>query len=103
MLAAAPALAQGAPPSDTVKLAIEKGTKIDAQGMVYEQTYAADGTYKGAEEGDTGKWRGDGKKLCITPAAIGQEICLELPDGKKAGDTFEVTSDFGALNLTIKP
>jgi hypothetical protein len=103
MLAAAPALAQGAPPSETVKLAIEKGTKIDAQGMIYEQTYAPDGTYKGAQEGDAGKWRADGKKLCLTPEALGQELCLEYPDGKKAGDTFEVASDFGPLNVTIKP
>lgn len=106
LMAAAPAFAQEAPapaaPSDTVKVALEKGTKIDAQGMIYEQTYKPDGTYTGAADGDGGKYRADGKKLCLTPDALGQELCLEYPDGKKSGDSFEVQSDFGALMVSIK-
>lgn len=102
MLATVPALAQAAPASDTVKAAIEHGTKIDVMGMIYEQTYKADGTYTGAEGDAGGKYRVDGKKLCLTPDALGQELCMEYPDGKKSGDTFEVQSDFGAMNITIK-
>jgi hypothetical protein len=102
LLAAAPVLAQTAPASDTVKLAIEKGTKIDAGGMVYEQTYKPDGTYTGATDGDAGKYRADGKKLCLTPDALGQEICVEYPDGKKSGESFEVQSDFGPMMVSIK-
>lgn len=103
LLAAAPVIAQTpAPPSDTVKIAIERGTKIDAQGMIYEQTYKPDGSYAGAADGDAGKYRADGKKLCLTPEALGQELCMELPDGKKGGESFEVQSDFGALMFSIK-
>jgi hypothetical protein len=103
MIAAAPALAQAAPPSETVKAIIAKGSKIDVGGQVYEQTYKADGTYSGASADQNGKWRADGKKLCMTPDALGQELCNEHPDGKKAGDTYEVQSDFGPLSFTIKP
>ena len=102
MLAATPAFAQAAPPSDTVKNIIEKGSKIDVGGMVYEQTYKPDGTYTGASDDAGGKYRVDGKKLCLTPAALGQELCSEYPDGKKSGDSFEVQSDFGAMTITIK-
>jgi hypothetical protein len=103
LLAAAPVIAQtSAPASDTVKLAIEKGTKIDAGGMVYEQAYKPDGSYTGATDADTGKYRADGKKLCLTPDALGQEICIEYPDGKKSGESFEVTSDFGPMMVSIK-
>jgi hypothetical protein len=102
VLAQTPAAAPGAPASDTVKIAIEKGTKIDAGGMVYEQTYKADGSYTGATDGDAGKYRADGKKLCLTPDAIGQEICIEYPDGKKSGESFEAQSDFGPMTVSIK-
>jgi hypothetical protein len=102
VLAQTPAPTPGAPASDTVKIAIERGTKIDAGGMVYEQTYKPDGTYTGAAEGDAGKYRADGKKLCLTPDALGQEICVEYPDGKKAGESFEAQSDFGVMTVSIK-
>jgi hypothetical protein len=103
MLAAVPVIAQTpAPPSDTVKEIIAKGSKIDVQGQVYEQTYKADGTYAGADASQNGKYRVDGKKLCLTPDALGQELCNEHPDGKKSGDTYEITSDFGPMNFTIK-
>jgi hypothetical protein len=102
-LAAAPVIAHtAAPASDTVKIAIEKGTKIDAGGMVYEQIYKPDGTYTGATDGDAGKYRADGKKLCLTPDALGQEICIEYPDGKKSGESFEAQSDFGPMTVSIK-
>jgi len=97
-----PALAQAAPASDTVKVAVEHGTKIDVMGMIYEQTYKADGSYTGAGDDAGGKYRVDGKKLCLTPDALGQELCMEYPDGKKSGDTFEVQSDFGPMNITIQ-
>ena len=97
-----PALAQAAVASDTVKAAVEHGTKIDVMGMVYEQTYKADGTYAGAGDDGGGKYRVDGKKVCLTPEALGQELCMDYPDGKKSGDSFEVQSDFGAMTITIK-
>jgi len=102
---AAPVLAQtpaaGAPPNDTVKAIIEKGDVLDVMGMAYTLTYAADGTYKDDQDSG-GKWRADGAKLCITPDAIGQELCSDYPAGKKSGDKFEITSDFGPMTITIK-
>jgi hypothetical protein len=95
---ATPALAQE---SDTIKLIIANGNKLSVMGMELELSYKADGTYSVASD-QGGKYRVDGKKLCLTPDAIGQELCSEYPDGKKSGDSFDIQSDFGPLTITIK-
>lgn len=102
---AAPVLAQtpptGAPANDTIKAIIEKGDVLDVMGMAYTLTYKPDGSYTD-DQGSGGKWRADGAKLCITPDAIGQELCSDYPAGKKSGDKFEINSDFGPMTVTIK-
>ena len=105
---AAPVLAQtpapaapAAPPIDTIVAIVEKGDVLDVMGMPYTLTYKPDGSYTD-DQGSGGKWRADGAKLCITPDAIGQELCSEYPTGKKSGDKFEITSDFGPMTITIK-
>jgi hypothetical protein len=99
LLASAPAFAQD---SDTIKLILSKGNKLAVMDMSFDFTYKADGTYTDAATMQGGKYRVDGKKLCLTPEALGQELCSEYPDGKKSGDKFDVASDFGPLSITIK-
>jgi hypothetical protein len=106
-LFAAPILAQtppaGAPPSDTIKEVIAKGVMVNFGGMEVDFAYNADGTFTGAGAGGqfVGKYRVDGKKFCITSDMLPQELCQEYPDGKKSGDTFELTSDFGTSTVKI--
>jgi hypothetical protein len=97
-LAAAPAFADD---SDTIKTIIEKGSKLSVMGMEFEFVYKGDGTYTD-DQGTGGKYRVDGKKLCLTPDALGQELCSDYPDGKKSGESFEIQSDFGPMQVTIK-
>ncbi|MDP3740146.1 MAG: hypothetical protein Q8R02_22365 [Hyphomonadaceae bacterium] len=102
---AAPVLAQtpapAAPPIDTIVAIVEQGDVLDVMGMAYTLIYKPDGSYTD-DQGSGGKWRADGAKLCITPEAIGQELCSDYPAGKKSGDKFEITSDFGPMTVTIK-
>jgi hypothetical protein len=101
---ATPAFAQapaGEPPSDTVKLIVEKGMKLAVADMEFDLTFKTDGSYADPT-GQGGKYRTDGKKLCMTPDAFGQEFCNDYPDGKKSGDRFEIVSDFGPMNVTVK-
>jgi hypothetical protein len=104
MICSAPSFGQepaaGAPASDTVKAVVEKGSKLSVMDMEFVLTYKADGTYTD-DQGSGGKYRVDGKKLCLTPEAIGQELCSEYPDGKKSGDKFEIQSDFGPMTVTV--
>jgi hypothetical protein len=103
-LAAAPVFAQtpaGAPPSDTVKLIVEKGMKLAVADMEFDLTFKTDGSYADPT-GQGGKYRTDGKKLCMTPDAFGQEFCNDYPDSKKSGDKFEIVSDFGPMTVTVK-
>jgi hypothetical protein len=102
-LLAAPALAQtpAAPPSDTVTTIMAKGMKIAVADMEFDLVFKPDGTYADPS-GMGGKYRVDGKKLCMTPDALGTELCNDYPDGKKTGDSFELASDFGPLTVTMK-
>jgi len=102
VFAIAPAFAQTpAKPSDTVASIIAKGMKIAVADMEFDLAFKADGTY-GDPSGMGGKYRTDGKKLCMTPDALGMELCNDYPDGKKSGDKFELTSDFGPMTVTMK-
>lgn len=102
VMIAAPAFAQ-APPSDTVKAVVEKGVTMDVQGNVGTIEYKPDGTFSGFDGMFSGTYKTDGNKLCITVEAFGLvDQCQAYPDGKKSGDTFELTSDMGAMNVTIR-
>lgn len=103
-LIAAPALAQTpAPASDTIKAVTEKGVIFDMMGMPIDMNFKADGTFSGMGGQFAGTWKADGKKLCLTIPGMIENQCTEYPDGKKAGDKFEITSDQGSMGVTINP
>lgn len=103
---AMPALAQTAPPSDTLTEVIAKGVTITVaqMSMTGDVAYKADGTFSGFDGQYEGTYKVDGAKLCITAAAVGQDnACIEYPTGKKSGDKFKVTDPaVGELEITIK-
>jgi hypothetical protein len=105
-LAAAPALAQTAPPSDTVKLVLEKGTTMSVaqMGITGDVVYKADGTFTGFDGQYEGTYKVDGSKLCVTAPAVGQDnTCFAYPDGLKSGDKFKVTDEnVGEIEITLK-
>jgi hypothetical protein len=101
---AAPAFAQGAPPSDTLKEVTTKGIVLSAQGIEIPVTYKPDGTFTatipGLDMPFTGKWRTDGDKLC-TSSDVTPEECVAYPLGKKSGDSFEVVGGQGPATVKI--
>jgi hypothetical protein len=106
-LMAAPGFAQetpapAAPPSDTVKAVTEKGVFFDVMGMEIDMEFKADGTFTGMAGAFAGTWKADGKKLCLTIPGMVENQCTEYPDGKKSGDTFEVSTDNGPMNVKIR-
>ena len=86
---------------------IAKGTVIKAnvqgQDLQLSMAYKADGTYTASMDGQQlggGTYTADGDKLC-TKSDLG-EGCTPYPAGKKAGDTFEITSPtLGKATVTI--
>ena len=103
VLFAAPALAQTAPPSDTVQAVVEKGVTMEVMGQAGDIEYKPDGTFSGFDGQFEGKYKTDGNKLCITVEAFGiVDQCTEYPEGKKPGDSFEINSDMGPLKVTIR-
>jgi phosphate-selective porin len=92
-LLAGTAMAQtaGAPASDAVKVVLEKGLIIDMMGMPIDMMFKADGSFAAMQGAFPGKYRVDGKKVCLTSDAMPEESCIDIPDGKKSGDTFNMT------------
>lgn len=102
---AAPAFA--APPNDTLAAVIAKGAvikgNVQGQDLELAMTYKADGTYTASVMGQElggGTYTADGEKLC-TKSQLG-EGCTVYPAGKKAGDSFKITSPtLGEATVTI--
>jgi phosphate-selective porin len=102
LVAPAIAIAQTAP-SDTVKAVVEKGVTMEVAGNAGDIEYKTDGTFSGFDGMFAGTYKTDGNKLCITVDAFGiVDQCQEYPDGKKSGDSFELTSDMGPMKVTIR-
>jgi hypothetical protein len=103
---AAPALAQTAPPSDTLQVVLAKGTTMSVaqMGITGDVVYKPDGTFTGFEGQYEGTYKVDGAKLCLTAPAVGQDnTCFEYPAGKTSGDKFKVTDpNVGEIEITIK-
>jgi hypothetical protein len=101
-----PAFAQEAPApapaSDTIKEVTTKGVIFDVMGMEIDMDFKADGTFSGMAGAFAGTWKADGKKLCLTIPGMIENQCTEYPDGKKSGDSFEITGDQGPMNVKIR-
>jgi hypothetical protein len=92
LLACAPAFAQ-APPSNTLRAVLQKGAVFTADGRDYEFVPRQDGSYADIKGAVMGKYRIDGKTLCVTPAEYGTEACFDFPDAKGSGDKFEIRNE----------
>ena len=97
-LIAAPALAQTAPPSDTVKAVVEKGVTMEVAGQAGDIEYKPDGTFSGFDGqfepavhhaiGDGGVGEGAGAR-----SGDAQEFAAALADRSHfVGDLLEVVS-----------
>lgn len=90
---------------DTLKDVTTKGVVLTNQGIEYDVTPKADGTFiariVGLDGEIPGKWRVDGDKFCMSIEATPEE-CVLYPRDKKSGDTFEVTSSQGVSTVKIK-
>ena len=106
LLVAAIALSCAAPAfADTLKDVTTKGIVLTNQGIEYDVTPKADGTFTakivGLDGEIPGKWRVDGEKFCMSTEATPEE-CIVYPKDKKSGDTFEITSSQGVSTVKIK-
>jgi hypothetical protein len=96
-----------APANDTLTVVIAKGTvikgSVQGQDLELAMAYKPDGTYTASvmgQEAGGGTYTVDGDKLC-TKSQLG-EGCTVYPAGKKAGDSFKITSPtLGEATVTI--
>ena len=95
-LLATPALAET---SSTLQAVTTRGVVMQTRfGFDVPITYAADGTFTAQPPGQSvsGTWRiVDGRTLCTRLGADPTETCATYPDGKQAGDAFELDGAMG--------
>jgi hypothetical protein len=68
--------------------------------MDFDVAFRPDGSFDAGVFG--GKYKVDGKKLCLEITDFGMTTCSEYPDGKKSGDAFQVETDMGPIDIKIK-
>ena len=90
-----------APEGSTIANVIAKGVVFNVQGMELVFTYKPDGTFDGGGM-FAGKYKVDGKKICLEIPDFGVTSCSEYPDGKKSGDAFQIQSDMGPIDVKIR-
>lgn len=98
---AAPAIAQTA---DTIAAVIANGTTIEVEGQAFNIDYTPDGKFTGGDGMFSGTWKkAEDGKLCISLPDMGVENqCTAYPEGKKAGDSFDIVGDQGTMKVTIR-
>lgn len=99
MFVAGAAFAQAS--DTTLANVVAKGAIFNVQGMEIEMTFKPDGSFDGGGL-FAGKYKVDGKKLCLEIPDFGVTTCSEYPDGKKSGDAFQIQTDMGPLDVKIK-
>ena len=103
MLIAAAAAALATPAfADTIDEVVKHGMVLNVQGMDIDVTYTPDGKFTAMDGQVTGTWKKDGDKMCTTSNFEPTESCVAYPADKKSGDSFELTSPQGAVQVKIK-
>jgi hypothetical protein len=100
----APALAQeAAPASSTIQEVTSKGITMEVQGQSFNIDYTPDGKFTGGDGMFSGTWKADGDKLCLSLPDMGVENqCTVYPEGKKSGDSFEISGEMGSMTVRIR-
>lgn len=88
--------------ADTLQEVTTHGMIVMVGDTPIEVNFTPDGKLTAAGGAATGTWRIDGDKLCTTMDAVPTEICVPYPEGKKSGDSFEVTGPQGSATVKIK-
>ncbi len=88
--------------ADTLKEVTSKGISVNVQGTVMDIAFTEDGNFASSDGAIAGTWKVDGPKLCLTVPGMIENQCNEYPTDKKSGDTFEVTTEMGPIQITIK-
>ena len=106
LLALSPdAHADGAKPpaSVTLKEVVTRGSVlIIGEGMEIDVAYTPDGKFTAMDGQVKGTWRIEGDTLCTTTNFQPVESCALYPQDKKSGDTFEIMTNQGQVQIRIK-
>jgi hypothetical protein len=90
------------PVSGTFREMITRGSVLIVNGMDIDVAYTNDGKFTAMNGQVQGKWRIDGETLCTSTNFQPVETCALYPRDKKSGDTFEIMTDQGQVQIRIK-
>ena len=96
-------LAPGAAHADTLKEVTTKGSVLVLEGFGdIDVVYTPDGKFTAMDGQVKGTWRVVGETLCTTTNFQPVETCALYPRDKKSGDTFDLVTDQGVVQIRIK-
>lgn len=99
----APAFADDdAAPNDTISHMVANGALVLAQGQEYAITYDADGSFSDESGMVAGTWKASGNQHCLTIPGMVDNMCSDYPEGKTAGDAFDIQTEMGPMTVTLK-
>lgn len=99
---ATPAFADdAAEANDTITHMIANGAVVSAQGAEYVLSFEADGSFADDAGMVAGTWKATGNQHCLSIPGMIDDMCSEYPDGKTAGDTFDIETEMGPMTVTL--
>jgi hypothetical protein len=90
------------PPSGTFHEIITRGSVLVVGGMDIDVAYTPDGKFTAMNGAVQGKWRIEGETFCTSTNFDPVETCALYPRDKKSGDTFEIMTNQGQVQIRIK-
>lgn len=90
------------PASGTLREIITRGSVLIVGDMNIDVAYTPDGKFTAMNGAVQGKWRVDGETLCTSTNFDPVETCALYPRDRKSGDTFEIMTNQGLVQIRIK-
>jgi hypothetical protein len=88
--------------ADTLTEVTSHGIVLTIGDMDIDVSYTPDHKLSAMGGQVTGTWRIDGDKLCTSSNADPNETCFAYPKDKKSGDTFQVDTGQGMVQIKIR-
>lgn len=87
--------------AETLDEVTTRGIVARAFGIELNMDFTPDNRFTAMNGRFTGVWRIDGDRLCTIDDGQTVENCTTYPQGKRSGDTFEVTNHAGMV-ITVR-
>jgi hypothetical protein len=88
--------------AQTAETLVEKGASVSFEDRSFDVSFQPEDARYETTAGERGTFQLDGNRVCLEPETDQPSGCIDLPDGKVAGDSFDVVSPTGqTVTITL--